>query len=60
MREKRVPLVIVELQEAQATRRLVRREIRQERSAELAEMCLAAGEQRAQATLRRVRLARQA
>jgi hypothetical protein len=59
-----VPLVVVELQ-VEPTRRLVRREIRQARSAELAELYLAAGEQRAQVTLRwaalpRVRLARPA
>ncbi len=63
MREKRPQVAIVELQEVQATWRLVRLEmIRQEHSAEL---YLAAGEQRAQATLlsatlQRVGLARQA
>ena len=59
-----MPLVIVELQ-GEPTRRLVRRKIRQARSAELAELYLAAGEQRAEATLRwaalpRVRFARPA
>ena len=49
--------VIVELLEEE-TRRLVRQEIPQAYSAELAELYLAAGEQRAQATLRRAALLR--
>ena len=55
-REKRAPVVIVELLE-KATRRLARPEIRQEHSVEPAALCLAADEQRAQATLRRALLA---
>jgi hypothetical protein len=47
-----VPLVTVELQE-KATRRLVRREIRQARSADRAAQWLAADEQPPQAILRR-------
>jgi len=47
VREKRAPPAVVETQE-RATRRLVRQEIRQARSVE---PCLAAGKQRAQATL---------
>jgi hypothetical protein len=46
-------VVIVELQE-EATRRLVQREIRQERSVEPASRWLAADERLAQATLRRL------
>jgi hypothetical protein len=57
VREKRAPVVIVELRE-EATRRLVRREIRQAHSAEPAAQCLAVEKQLAQATLRRALFAR--
>ena len=65
VREKRPQVVTVELQEVEATRRFVRREIRREHSAEPAAPCLAADERLAEATLRwaalpRARLARQA
>ena len=65
VREKQLPMVIVELLEVEATRRFVRREIRREHSAEPAAPCLAADERLAEATLRsaalpRARLARQA
>ena len=56
MREKRAPVVIVELPE-EPTRRLVRREIRREHSAEPAPT-LVADEQPVQATLRRAGLPR--
>ena len=52
VQEKRVPVVIVELPE-QATRRLVRREIRQAHSAEPAGPCLAVEKRPARATFRR-------
>ena len=52
MREKQVPVVIVELL-AKATRRLVQREIREARWVEPAEPYLAAEERPAGATLRR-------
>ncbi len=52
MREKQVPVVIVELL-AKATRRLVQREIRQAHWVEPAEPYLAAEERPARATLRR-------
>jgi hypothetical protein len=51
VREKLPQVVIVEL-EVEATRRLVRREIRQEHSAEPASPSLAADERLAEATLR--------
>ena len=57
VQEKRVPVVIVELPE-QATRRLVRREIRQAHWIEQAAPCLAVERQPARATLRRALLAR--
>jgi len=64
VREKRPQAVIVELQE-EATRRLVRREIRREHPAEPASPSLAADERPTLATLRwaalpRARLVRQA
>jgi hypothetical protein len=52
VRERLVPVMIVELLE-EATRRLVRREIRQAHSAEPAAQCLAAEKRPARATLRR-------
>ena len=52
MREKPVQVVIVDLP-GEATRRFVRREIRQAHSAEPAAPCLAAEKQLARATLRR-------
>ena len=52
VREKRVPVVIVELQE-EATRRLVQREIRQAHWAEPAASCLAVEKRPVRATLRR-------
>ena len=52
VQEKRVPVVIVELPE-QATRRLVRREIRQAHWIEQAAPCLAVEKRQAPATLRR-------
>ena len=65
MQEKRPQVVIVELQEVEATRRLACREIRQERSVEPASPRLAVDERLALATLRwaalpQARLARQA
>jgi hypothetical protein len=48
VREKRVPVVIVELQE-EATRRFVQREIRQAHCAEQAAPCVAVGKRLAQA-----------
>ena len=56
MREKRVPVAIVELRE-EATRRFVRREMRRAYSAEPAARCLTAEKQLARATLRRELLA---
>jgi len=50
--------MIVELQ-VEGMQRLARQEIRQARSAELAGLCLPAGEQRAQATLRWAALPRE-
>jgi hypothetical protein len=56
VREKRVPVVIVELLE-EATQGLVRREIRQAHLAEPAVLFLAAEKQPARATLRRALVA---
>ena len=53
VREKRPQLVTVELQEVEATQRLVRREIRQAHSAEPAAPHLAAEEQSRRALLAR-------
>jgi hypothetical protein len=53
VREKPVPVLIVELRE-EATRRFVRREMRRAYSAEPAARCLTAAKQQARATLRRV------
>ena len=56
VREKQVPVAIVELLEG-ARRRRVRREIRQAHSAEPAGPCLAVEKRPARATLRRALLA---
>ena len=58
VREKQVPMVIVELRE-EATWRLVRREIRQGHSAEPAVLHLAADEQPARTILRQAVLPRE-
>ena len=58
MREKQVPIVIVELR-VEAMRRLVRREIRQGHSAEPAVLHLAVDEQPARAILRQAVLPRE-